>query len=70
MELNGDFLMSIDIEKLHKLMLKMQKICYEDSIEDGLFITIHEIFEVIILKLVEDNKISGAIQLTKKLLTL
>ena len=39
-ELPGDFLLAIDIERLHKLMNTMQQICYEDA-DSGLYTTIN-----------------------------
>jgi hypothetical protein len=50
-------------------MNTMQQICYEE-IEDGLYTTVNEIYEIIILKLIEDNLIVQSLQLVKRLLKL
>lgn len=47
----------------------MQEICYED-VEVGLYTSVNEIYEVIILKLIEDNLIVQSIQIAKRLLKL
>ena len=49
-------MLAIDVERLHRLMNTMQEICYEDA-DTGLYTNINEIYEIIILKLIEDNQI-------------
>ena len=62
-------MLQIDIHRLHRLMNTMQQICYEDS-DSSLETTVNEIYEIIILKLIEDNLIVESLPLTRKLLNL